>query len=358
MSNAALFVDLPNFYSRFLSSGIEEPRTLRDYFLYWFDFDRLAKKLTGYYPNVWVFYSGKRFGPSSNRVQEEFLDDFINRINSQIGVTAKNVNIPGQQREPASYVCEKCGHEGLAQWESEKGIDASLTVQLFDTLDAWDEAYLLSGDADFVPTVESLRRKGKIVIGAGFSDASSALVRECYDYINLSEIFLRDDIVAYQVFKDGGIVNNWMFDEIKPINTMDYSSETVELSFEWQFYKGYISVPDQALLNIKDVFSSGPIFQVYLIKLGQIDLTSRLAVLSDFQQKYPLNIKDLDMKHGNIQLLISPLAWEGVKRRLELITSKYSGSKQYDSVGLGKGFTISYVYDSSSGKFVMSINHG
>jgi uncharacterized LabA/DUF88 family protein len=358
MSNAALFVDLPNFYSRLLSSGIEDPRTLRDYFLDWFDFDRLANKLTGYHPSVWVYYSGRRFGPKDNRIEDVNLDNFIKRSNSQIGVTAKDVNIPGQQREPASYKCEECGHDGLAQWESEKGIDSSLTVQLFDTLEAWDEAYLLSGDADFVPTVESLRRTGKIVIGAGFTDASSALVRECYDYIFLSDIFFKDDIAAFQVFKNGGIVHNWMFDEIKPMSDTDYSSETVELSVEWQFIKGAMTVPNLSSLTINDILSSGPIFRVYLIIRGQIDLESRLAITSSFQQKFPKNIAFIDVNKGQILLVVSPMAWEGVKRRLELITSKFLGAKGYGALEHGQGFTFSYIYDTSSGKFVLSPNPG
>lgn len=43
----ALFVDLPNFYSSLLESRIDDPRLLRDYFLEWFDFDRLSERLTG-----------------------------------------------------------------------------------------------------------------------------------------------------------------------------------------------------------------------------------------------------------------------------------------------------------------------
>jgi uncharacterized LabA/DUF88 family protein len=60
-------------------------------------------------------------------------------------------------------------------------------------MDSWDTAFLLSGDADFVPTVASLRRRGKIVIGVGFSDASSALVQECYQYIDIDKAFLKED---------------------------------------------------------------------------------------------------------------------------------------------------------------------
>ncbi len=67
MTTQALFVDLPNFCSHLLDSDIEDPRLLRDYFLYWLDFDRLAEKLTGQFSSVWVFHSGRRFGPRSNR---------------------------------------------------------------------------------------------------------------------------------------------------------------------------------------------------------------------------------------------------------------------------------------------------
>lgn len=354
MSTTSLFVDLPNFYSRLLSSGIEDQRTLRDYFLHWFDFDRLANKLTRQYSNVWVFYSGRRFGPSSNRVQDSFLDDFIDRTNSLKGVTARDVNIPGQQREPASYVCEQCGHTGLAQWESEKGIDASLTVQLFDTLDSWDEAYLLSGDADFVPTVESLRRRGKIVIGAGFSGVSSALVRECYEYLNLSELFLRDDIAAYQIFKDDGIVQRWMLGKIDALSKADYSSDPVELSFEWQRIDSDIMGSDSNLLTIDDVVSIGPKYRVFLITRGPIDLTSRCAIVSDFHHKFPQNVEDSDISDGHISLLISPLAWEGVRRRLKLITSKYSEAVEYEARLSGQGFTLRYTFDSSSKNFVVT----
>ena len=185
MAGQAIFVDLPNFYSRLVASGIGEPRQLRDYFLDWFDFDRLARQIAGDYVPVWVFYSGLRFGPSDNRIDGTFLENFRDRTNRLQGVTARDVNIPGEQREPAKFTCDKCGKENVAEWRSEKGVDSSLTVHLFDTMDAWEVAYLLSGDADFVPVVSCLRRRGKIVVGAGFADASTALVRECFEYIDL-----------------------------------------------------------------------------------------------------------------------------------------------------------------------------
>ncbi len=51
-------------------------------------------------------------------------------------------------------------------------------IILHTPMESWDNALLLSCDADFVPTVTSLRRRGKLVVGAGFSNASPALMRE------------------------------------------------------------------------------------------------------------------------------------------------------------------------------------
>lgn len=231
MTRHALFVDLPNFYSHLVESSLAEPRQLRDYFLEWFDFDRLAKRLTGENSPVWIFYSGRRFGPKPNRIEGKFLDEFVAKINSLKGVTAYDVNIPGQQREPAKYQCEKCGHEGVAQWESEKGIDASLTVHLFDTVESWDIAYLLSGDADYVPAVASLRRRGKIVTGAGFDNPSSALVRECYEYLNLSEYFFGEDISAYLMCRPGGLLEKW-FIAVRP-GDGSFVNDMLRVSIAW-----------------------------------------------------------------------------------------------------------------------------
>src|ERR1043166_8056805 len=127
MSNA-VFVDLTNFYSRLVESGIAPPRELRDYFLSWLDLDLLAATLAEDGAPTWVFYSGRRLGSKSERVQNEYLEKYVARINLLPGVTAFDVNIPGEQREAAFAECEKCKSRVPIQWESEKGIDASLIV--------------------------------------------------------------------------------------------------------------------------------------------------------------------------------------------------------------------------------------
>jgi uncharacterized LabA/DUF88 family protein len=148
------------------------------------------------------------------------LDGYIKRISRLSGVTPYDVNIPGDQREPFTAKCE-CGKTVTGQWESEKGVDASLITHLFDTADAWDEAALLSGDADFTPAVHALRRRGKIISGAGFAGASECLVREFYTFHDLSSEILRSDFAAYLLFGEGQLITRWLTDDVVPKEVKD-----------------------------------------------------------------------------------------------------------------------------------------
>ncbi len=244
MTTVALFVDLPNLYTQLIKADLGEPRSLRDYFLNWFDFDRLAQRLTNQYANTWIFYSGGRIGPSEARIDGNFLNEFISRVNSLRGVTARDVNIPGTQRETLNIVCSNCGSKTATEWNSEKGIDASLIVYLFDTMESWDTAYLLSGDADYVPAVASLRRRGKIVTGAGFPSASSALIRECYEYIDLREVFFGEDFATYLICKPDGLIPQWM-QRVRPESASPLSDK-LEVSFGWH----YTGLPDAFSLSV------------------------------------------------------------------------------------------------------------
>jgi uncharacterized LabA/DUF88 family protein len=336
MTATAFFIDLPNFYSHLLKSSVEEPRALRDYFLYWLDFDLLAKALTGSFSGIWVFYSGGRLGPSNERIEGQYLRRYIYRINALQGVTARDVNVPGEQREPVTFQCEKCGQENVAEWKSEKGIDASLTVHLFDTMDSWDVAYLLSGDADFVPAVASLRRRGKIVVGAGFSDASSALVRECYDYIDLCDIFLKEDVAAHAIFKPRGIAERWLTGEVccRP-NYSPSPEEHMRLGVEWQFR------PDRP-------------FSHYLVPLtvsGPIDISDRHQQIEKFQAMFPNQVSDMDPTKGEYWFAIGELVGEGVKRRLQTFTSSTKGLRELEG-RFGPLYVVEYTYNQDENKYV------
>lgn len=229
----AIFVDLANFYSQLIKYELKTAKELRDYFIGWFDFTNLSLMLTDEKTDVWVFYSGNKIGGGDAKIADKYLSNLINRLNQQIGVTCHDVNIVGEQREPYTTKCKNCSEVVDTIWKSEKGIDSSLIVHLFDTMEYWDTAYLLSGDADFVPAVKSLRRRGKIVNGAGFTKkASSALVRECFDYINLENFFI-SDFVNQKMFGNGGIISIF-FTELIP-DTLLIKQNNSHLIKEFRF---------------------------------------------------------------------------------------------------------------------------
>lgn len=331
-----LFVDLPNFYSSLLRSKVENPKLLMDYFLHWLDFDRLAGKLTGEFASVWIFY-GKRFGPRTERVHEKILENYISRINSLQGVTAWDVDIRGTQREHSFYTCEKCSHHGRAEVASEKGVDASLIVRLFDTMDSWKVAYLLSGDADFVPAVEALRRRGKNVTGAGFPKATApALIRECYNYLDLYELFIKEDFIAYQMFRDEGIIWQWLNSEIKASGG---SFDPITLSFSWQF--GY---------NNSSFSGHGRSCAVYLMANGPIDLSSRHELIEAFHSKYPDHVAEINLHRRSYILLTTSLAWEGIEQRLDGFFSS-SGITLWGREAGGPGGEKTYTYNADENKY-------
>lgn len=318
MSRQALFVDLSNFYSCLLKPGLADDKVLRDYFLYWLYFDRLAVELTGEPSPVWIFYSGSRIGPSNTRIEGKFLKEYIERVNSLEGVTARDVNIPGDQRESAKYQCE-CGKEGFAEWISEKGIDSSLIVHLFDTMDAWDVAYLLSGDADYVPAVSSLRRRGKIVAGVGFSNASSALIRECYNYLDLSKTFIKEDILAFKIFKKEGVAYRWLREPVQSVTAAGSLLGSVTLTVGWRLE----SIRPGSYDSANKDFSRGNWSSVrFEIDACDIDMNQREKHLKELEAKFPDNIAISDYSNVKFCFAISPTASIGTERRLDEIKSQ------------------------------------
>lgn len=300
-----IFVDLPNHYSRLFNLKTDE-KLLRDYFLYWFDFDRLAQYLTGEnFSSTWVFHSKRRIGPSNGRIEDRYLNNFIDRINRLPGVTTRDVDIPGDQNERTNYKCPDCGKEGDASWETEKGVDSSLTVHMIDTMDAWDVAYLLSGDADFVPVVSYLRRKGKIVIGAGCGQAAPALIRECFDYHDLKSFF-SDDIFLYEISKS--IIETWLTAELTPV----VSSNNASVSFMHEKPTAGDLMRethnrDSRLYRISFTFSAN----------SRLDWTLRQQLMDELANRYPMAFTE-SMSQSYV-FSVNKYAWKGFERRLNEI---------------------------------------
>ncbi|MBL9144002.1 MAG: NYN domain-containing protein [Verrucomicrobiaceae bacterium] len=305
---SAVFVDLSNFYSRLVRSGLGEPRELRDYFLHWLDLDLLSTWLTSEEsPPTWVFYSGQKIGAKSERVEGDYLKQYIKRISRLKGVTPCDVQIPGDQREKFTVNCGGCGMETSGQWESEKGVDSSLIVHLFDTSSSWDEAMLLSGDADFIPAVRSLRRQGKRVSGAGFHGTSEALVREFHQFIDLSQELIRDDFAAYLLFGPHGVLSHWLLDPVAEDEVIS-GSDQVSLTCGWGVAASRALVgnaySDRRLLN------GGKLVDIVLQDSGMRDLARRLKPIEVFRNRFP------EICNGSRKFALSAHTWRKVQRAI------------------------------------------
>lgn len=144
-------------------------------------------------------------GRGAARIEPEELAKFVKRQNRIPGITAMDVGIPGEQNESFYFKCLKCETPNEAQTQSEKGIDSTLITHLFDTMDSWEAATIVSQDADYCPAVRALRKRGKLVYGAGFPNrAAEALVRECFEYKNIMQEYLSGDIHLFSLFRNRG----------------------------------------------------------------------------------------------------------------------------------------------------------
>jgi hypothetical protein len=336
----ALFVDLANFYSSLIRSGIGKPRELRDYFLYWLDFDLLANWLTGEFVPTWIFYSGRRLGAKSERIEHELLSRYADRINRLIGVTAYDVEIPGEQRESFTVNCAQCGESKSVRWESEKGVDAALIVHLFDTQVSWDHAFLLSGDADFSPAVRSLRRGGKIVSGAGVA-ASPTLLRELNDFTDLTDLFLRSDFAAYRLFGPGGVVERWLTDPIAfdKIKHEPLLHVTTIVKWAANDSSSGLKYQDGKPLIVERASS------VLLEDKGIFDLKERTELLDAFANEFP------QLTWSERHLLLPRPGWSSAERRLPELVTRFHGNMA------GGGGIIEVVFDKTpDGKSWQSAN--
>jgi hypothetical protein len=88
---------------------------------------------------------------------------------------------------------------------AEKGIDTSIVLYLFETMSSWDAAVLFTDDADFVPLVWALRRRGKEVYCALMGQQPrSPLAVAAQDFFPLNTRFLELDLALFALLQKDG----------------------------------------------------------------------------------------------------------------------------------------------------------
>jgi hypothetical protein len=211
-----VLIDGPNLFNdvdRYLSKAAKpENNVLRTYFTNWFDIDRLVQATIGdFIPGfrlgglgVVIFHSEKTIGRSSVRIVPPESDQFWGRQGGLPGMSTVLVTVPGVQQEKTTK-CPHCKEELSTELRSEKGVDTSMVTYLYEAADQWEEVFLFTNDADFVPPVQALRRRGKRVFVAAFETTSaSALRRACQSFFPIPANFLDDDYALFRLLEPNG----------------------------------------------------------------------------------------------------------------------------------------------------------
>lgn len=106
-----------------------------------------------------------------------------------------------KERKPAKPI--KCSHEDCRKEilncphcskelirTVEKGVDTTIAIELFHyALDnVYDKAILISNDADFIPAIEYIQRRGNYIIHVGFKNQAFEIRKACWYHINFEDI--------------------------------------------------------------------------------------------------------------------------------------------------------------------------
>jgi uncharacterized LabA/DUF88 family protein len=89
--------------------------------------------------------------------------------------------------------CPKCGYTYQVSYQTEKGVDIQLAVQMLSSAfdNQYDTAIIVSNDGDFAEAVKEVRRLRKSVENAEFPNRlPSYLSRQCSKIIKLSKDFM------------------------------------------------------------------------------------------------------------------------------------------------------------------------
>lgn len=175
----ALFIDGKNFYSGWKDSGSASQRI---------DFTKLAewlvKEVGGVHLAAAHYYTGVE--DEVNQLPETYgkLNKFLTMIKAQRGYFVHSF-----RRKTHRMQCQHCNAE--IKYTKEKEVDTSMVADMvrMAAVNAYDIAVLLSGDADYIPAINSVAQLGKQAWVASWNGSGLALraVDAAFGHINLMD---------------------------------------------------------------------------------------------------------------------------------------------------------------------------
>lgn len=80
-----------------------------------------------------------------------------------------------------------------------------MVTYLYEAVEQWDKAVLFTNDADFVPPILALRRRGKrVFVAAVDTIATGALKRASQTFFAIKPEFLSFDFKLFEFLQPGG----------------------------------------------------------------------------------------------------------------------------------------------------------
>jgi len=316
-----VLIDLSNFFNGLVAESSADPGLTKAYFMNWLDLELMASAINpepSASMGTWIFYSNRAMGRGPARLSPKEVAEFTKRHNRISGISAIDVGIPGEQGESFRFTCSKCGAENETQTQSEKGIDSSLITHLFDTMDHWKTATIVSQDADYVPTVRALRKRGKLIYGAGFiKRAAEPLITECFEYKDVMREYVQDDMTLFFLFKKGGRLSQFyktaygvnevrLSSRISSITWPPGGETTGHFNMDVRFIKEKAIGPEQErlLLELADAMAKEFTYITVRTKHSCDSLIEILMVLNTCQLKSLMRVLerrylDFDLKGPN-----------------------------------------------------------
>lgn len=177
----------------------------------------------------------------------------------------------------------------------EKGVDTAIVVHLFETIDSWESAVIFSNDADYVPAVQALRRRGKRVYCASPpnpDDKARPLVQACQSFLPWDMQFLRADRALFEAVQPGAALDKvFSLDNIR--------------SLPWK------------LRLVGDAMATGcvgsPVAENLANEVFRAECPE-LCAISDLQLIW---VADRQPSSAPTQLRASTSVWEGLRRNRE-----------------------------------------
>lgn len=194
-TRSAVYVDGFNLYFGLKSKGWRH--------LYWYDVGRLAVQVVRPPSSLRAvhYFTARISGPEPKRLrQSKFLE-----ANGVRGTCKIHF---GSYRT-AEVTCPSCGHTPLVPTEKKTDVNIAVQVLADAFFDLYDQAVLVSADADLVPAVEAVKAlfpSKRVIVGFPPGRYSKELAQSAHGSFHVSRVHLQRSQLPDEIVTTAGVI--------------------------------------------------------------------------------------------------------------------------------------------------------